>query len=221
VHLSGDLDHTQDVLELMLRSHDQWFTLIADGHSTEGLDTSSPQVSAAHFLLSNPNRARIELLNPDGQVTLTWILDQDQITELEHRTNVPNTYPARDFYAELSSLPWMLNEIEDTLQLHPMVSLSPSPLATYLYSGGLAQLPGTYTAAGEEEMNGRMAWLLEFTAAPLEDHPEESARYWVDQETGIILRAEHYRAGELRKEVSITNIELNTPFFDQYFLPWL
>jgi len=93
--------------------------------------------------------------------------------------------------------------------VHPFAMAIPSPVGEILFPSWNSQKlnPQNTSLLGEENISNRKVWVLE---ANLE--AGESCKLWVDQETGILLRAYHQISEDFSMELLITRISQ----FEQY-----
>jgi hypothetical protein len=67
-------------------------------------------------------------------------------------------------------------------------------LGDLFFPASLAQRPGTYSVIGRESIAGRPAILLDWSYTP----GAVADRFWVDAETGVILRQQNFGKGGLQ-----------------------
>src|SRR5690606_27751104 len=79
-----------------------------------------------------------------------------------------------------------------------------SAAGDYLFPHGYAQRNGAYKVVGQESISGRPATILEFANSDT----AVGQRFWVDQETGIILKSIVYNSSDMRKMVEETSFEV-------------
>lgn len=220
IRLAGNQAETRAVLELMLTSHQQWFSLVAAGEIMQPEASGETSViEAASFRLGNPNQARVEIIDKEGVLARTWIANGVLIYDHDHRSLVTTQRSLPDISVSLMAIPAAVEALEG-IRAHPMANLIPTELATFLFPAELAQQAGEYELAGEESIDERPTWQLDYAnLLPGEDY--RSARYWVDQQTGIVLLAQYFGpGGALVIEYGVHILELDGPIFEDYFRPW-
>lgn len=125
----------------------------------------------------------------------------------------------------LEMLPAGVDEIDSGyVYRHPIALSIGSPIVDYIYPVGMAQGMGTYQVMGQEIVIGRETWVVTFQLENPSGQITIDAKYWVDQELGIILKAEVYssdpdRLGELSEEMVFQRIEVNPEIPDETFVP--
>jgi hypothetical protein len=124
-------------------------------------------------------------------------------------------YPQPEFSKALELAPLESEWVDkESVVRHPMAMILPSPAADYIYSTGLAQRDGAYEMICEEQMIDRRVWVLDFSKQNDQNEITMKARYWVDQNTGVILKANVFSTdpatfGALIESVSFINIEFD------------
>lgn len=221
IRLAGNEENTRAVLGLLLSSHQNWFSLVAEGEIKQpaGNGDEMNTLETVAFRLGNPNQARVEIFNKEGLLERTWIANGVVLFDHDHQAVFTSQRNLPDIAVGLMAIPANVEAISGR-QAHPMAALIPTDLATYIFPAQLAQIAGEYELASEESINGRPTWQLDY-ANLLSGEEFRSARYWVDQQTGIVLLAQYYGPeGELLIEYWIHIRELDGPIYEDYFRPW-
>ena len=194
--------------QLMLFSHTHWKAVygeaVANSYPPGGTD-GQPQVQRVQAWVRLPGEARWVAGPAQGSPDLLWVSDGKRI---------------RDFTGETYDLPPAVLEgfnpplnFSDTIQPHPMAGTMGGPLMDMLFPAGLAQRGGEYRLAGRESLASRQALVLEWSYTP----GELTDRFWVDAETGIILRWQNY--GKQRQDAPLSDIYFNIIQYDPQFAP--
>ena len=79
----------------------------------------------------------------------------------------------------------------------------------------------TWDITGEEAVAGRNCLVLEGELSGFYSEKRHTAEFklWVDRETGILIKSEHYDAdGNLSESLTTTSITVNAPVTDETFL---
>lgn len=182
---------TDDVLALMLDSDQMWNSLTAEYQLTT-IDASSDQVQTEiqRFWLGKKGEwARVEI---EGSTPITFVRNAAAIQQenrnqkVYFQTTVPDTFK----YDGFNPRQWLLNT-PGAVYLHPFGKALPTGYYDFLYPTGIAQSLITNRAiglesveiVGEEEVAGRTAIVI--------SRMPKNHLYWVDAQTGIILRAQY------------------------------
>ncbi len=121
--------------------------------------------------------------------------------------------------AHTSSQAWVRNPSPNTFSIRPKClsvdtgipvqppeSFIPNPLVDNLYPIGLAARPGEYRPIGTDVIANRPVYMLEWIP---EFASQRLNRFWIDAQTGVILRLEAYTKPDgryLTQEIEITSI---------------
>jgi len=208
-------DETASVRELMLRSHTTWSTLKGEAVTVWHADERT-EIWHTTFHFAQPNDGYLEwTTEPDGK-TFQWFGSGQGFYLIDVKQKAYTRLPARDqraFEIELKTLPTTLSEVEaDIVYRHPFGAQIPSVLGDYLYSGSMAQGPGEYTLLGKDTLLGRPVYHLQYRHSDPQGNPIARAEYWVDAQTGIILKAVQYGGPDMQsivEETTITAITLD------------
>lgn len=102
--------------------------------------------------------------------------------------------------------PPKMPSVDTGMPIQPPESFIPNPLVDNLYPIGLAGRPGEYLPIGAAVIANRPAYILEWTP---EFASQRLNRFWIDAQTGIILRLEAYTKPDgryLTQEIEVTSI---------------
>lgn len=213
-----DLDSDPEIIRRhILTSHQRWLTLWADGVVTQQTGSSTPLstrvqlwVDQANFrfrLVSGPpEESPNDYQVTDGENLLTYDLTsgEQQINPLPGSArasfNPPQGYP-------------------EVVEPHPLSQILMTPAANALMPSPLAQRGGDYRPVELTIIAGRPALVVEWF-----NGPQMADRFWVDTQTGILLRWQNFGKGtgsnatpEL--EIELTSVEINPAFAAELFTP--
>jgi len=175
------------VRQLMLFSHTRWQSLWADAqvdyYAGDGSNTVVQSMRMQVWTVQ-PGQMRVLRGPAQGSPTEMWVSDG---------------FNARESGGQIS--PLSIQEpftpptaFSDTIYSHPLAGYVGYGLGDLLFSTSLAQRPGIYTVIGSESIAGRPAILLDWSYAP----GAVADRFWVDAETGVILRHQNFGKGGLQ-----------------------
>jgi hypothetical protein len=173
------LSKGEDIRRLMLFSHQRWQSLWVDGtHNYYAGDGSVTPVQSNRIQVWIIQPAQVRMLSgPEGGVPETmWVSDGNY-----YRENNNSAQLLPDFSQSPFSPPVTFS---DTIYPHPLDGMIGTPFGAMLFPAGLAQRAGFYNIVGEETIVGRRAVTVEWGR-------EEGVivdRFWIDTQTGIILR---------------------------------
>lgn len=192
-----------DVLNLMLNSHDSWKTARGEALITfyspdkEGIEQSFLN----SFEISLPDMAYFESKDATSKKpVLTWISDGENIYQLDYTddTNGKMTVGSVPGYTkDTSMIPASVEKIERGVSYpHPLTLAIPFPVSECLFPQYFPQGLGTFELLGEEKIIGRNTWIIKFSFTGHTDTPMQESGYytlvWVDQAIGVILKYESY-----------------------------
>lgn len=212
-----------DIISLMANSHTKWTSLSADAVTVWHLDNQNTQTVNTSILIQQPNRIRLELeqFDKDGQliVDMTWLMNDEVIYEQDNLRKQYTEYQIPGFakmsYSDFISSAPKVNE--PVIYRHPIAMLMPSPIADYLYPGGLVQRAGIYSVENvSDQVSKRGAVILDWQ----KDQTRQSQfKYWVDTEKGVILKAQVLNPdGSLFEDTAITNIDFDAVITNDTFV---
>jgi hypothetical protein len=179
----------EGVRQLMLFSHTKWQSLWADAqvdyYAGDGSNTVVQSIRIQVWTVQ-PALMRVLRGPAQGAPAEMWVSDG---------------YNSREPGGQISLLPPSIREpftpptvFSDTIYSHPLGGYVGYGLGELLFSTSLAQRPGTYTVIGSETIAGRPAILLDWSYTP----GAVADRFWVDVETGVILRQQNFGKGGLQ-----------------------
>jgi hypothetical protein len=214
-----------EAVRLMLRSHTTWQTVRGE-ITTQWLNTKNDnQIFYTTFEIENPNHANVDILAENGSSSLQWYGDGNIIYEINNRDKTYTATTQPDPTRVLSMIPIDLEEVDrETVYRHPLAMIIPSPAIDYVYPVGLAQRPGEYNLAGEESIAERKAWVIDYKNQNELGEVTMMARYWIDQQTGLILQANVFSTdpesfGDLIEITTFTSIAFDQPLELESFTP--
>lgn len=216
-----------EALRLMLRSHTTWKTCRGEITTQWFNPDGNNQTYSSILEIENPNRAHLEIIDQNGSRQLQWYGDGREIYEINPRDNTYVAIPQPDPTRILGRLPQSLGDvIKGTIYRHPLAMVIPSPAIDYVFPVGLAQRPGEYQLGGEANVSGRKAWIIEYQNQNDSGVITMMARYWVDQQTGVILRANVFSTnpegfGRLIEVSTFTGVEFDQSIDAARFTPSL
>ncbi|MFZ3070518.1 MAG: hypothetical protein WA110_05280 [Anaerolineaceae bacterium] len=214
-----------DVLSLMAHSNQTWQGLELAYQATFASDdpNQTDQVYTHEFWLGEGNQARLEISNEEGTLIQTWISNGSQTMTLDYENETYTTLgaPGAALAAETGqidsfdprslAMPSGLNEF-----IFPM-SLVSSLNREKIGENSVQKL----TLLGIERVLDRPAILVDRLIAASDDPKMISKhhQYWVDAETGVILRVAvlNPQSGEAGQFFEVTQFELNPVFSAETF----
>jgi hypothetical protein len=221
-------DKIGEIRNLLLNSHTRWQTM--RGETTTvwfNLQNNSRQVFHNSIVIANPNRAHLTITSQDGLSDTEWLGDGSKIFEIDRHSKTYRESTQKDVVHDLERIPVEVGAIDpEKIFRHPMAMMIPSPVVDYIFPTGLAQRQGVYTIIGEETIAQRKAWMIDYLNQTDQNEVTMKARYWVDQETGVILQAFTYSTepesfGKLIESTSFSSIGFDQPVESAEFIPLL
>jgi len=217
-------NNADPIIYRMLKSHTTWQTMKGTV-TVEWINANedNKEIFTQSIEITNPDKAKLVVYDNMGKNILTWVSNGKTIVEVDENTKTKQEYHQQDFSKSLELIPLEFDAIDHEIIIrHPMAMILPSPAADYIYSTGLAQREGIYEWVGEEQMLGRKVWVLDFSKQNNLNEITMKARYWIDQDTGVILQANVFSTdpatfGALIESVSFKNIEYNEPIQESDF----
>jgi outer membrane lipoprotein-sorting protein len=189
----------------MLYSHTFWKTIKVEGLANWYVENETPQIYRQQLWIVLPTKARIISGNPDNNPDYVWISDGENIME----------------NGQLSVLPPYVNEpfsppevIGDHIYRYPLSMVMVSPFADEIFSSGFAQRGGKYVPIKEEIIASRKSLVVDWTEGT------SNERFWIDIDTGVILRDQVYIDKErtkLNHDIVITYIKYDMAISPNYF----
>jgi outer membrane lipoprotein-sorting protein len=99
--------------------------------------------------------------------------------------------------------------LTDTVTPYPLAGFLGTPVSDLIFPTGLAQRGGEYRLIGKENVANREAYLVEWGREP----GQLIDRFWVDTQTGVILRHQNY--GKQDSVTPVVDIRMTSIIFDQ------
>lgn len=202
--LPPDLTGDVEIQRLMLTSHTRWKTLAAAtttiAYPTTGI-VADPQITTTQLWIELPARAKVISGPPQGAPVHLFISDGSSL-----RGDSDPIQPLPPGIAEPFEPPLTPS---DTVYPHPLAGLLGTPIADLIFPAGLAQRGGEYRITGKETgVSARQAYVVEWGR----ESGQLIDRFWVDAQTGIILRHQSYGKQDSITPVvdmSLTNLQLD------------
>jgi outer membrane lipoprotein-sorting protein len=197
--LRGDLE----IQQLMIQSHTFWKSLQANavislfppsGTNAEAQNTS------VQVWIEQPGKARVIAGPPDEAPNHVFVSDGQTA-----RLNNDPIQPLPPSVLETFVAPTALT---DSITPYPLSGYLGTPVSDLIFPTGLAQRGGEYRLVGKESAAGREAYLVEWGRAP----GELIDRFWVDTQTGVILRHQSY--GKEDSTTPVSDIRLTAVQYD-------
>jgi hypothetical protein len=161
----------------LLYSYTFWKTIRVEGLANWYVENETPQIYQQQLWIVLPTKARIISGNPDNNPDYVWISDGENILE----------------NGQLSVLPPYVNEpfsppevISDHIYRYPLSMVMVSPFADEIFPSGSAQRGGKYVPIKEEIVANRKALVVDWAEGT------SNERFWIDVDTGVILRDQIY-----------------------------
>jgi len=179
-----------DVLALMLDSDQMWDTLeaeyqLTDFHSITGMSIKETQ----RFWLANRGEwARMEI---DGENPSTFVRNATSIYRENRAKNIysQEKIPGSVKYEEFNPREALRNN-SNTIILHPFGKALPTGYYDFLFPTGIAQCLIINQATGLEDVKIIGEEIIAGRKAIIISRMPKNHLYWVDAQTGIILRAQ-------------------------------
>jgi hypothetical protein len=187
----------------MLNSHTRWQGLQASAMTSlyppAGMNAEA-QNTAVQVWIEQPGKARV-IAGPQGQAPdHTFISDGSSL-----RQDGGGPSPLPPGILEPFNPP---NTPSDTVYMHPLAGLLGTSVSDLLFPAGLAQRGGEYRLVDKESIVNREAYRVEWGREP----GELIDRFWVDTQTGVILRHQSY--GKQDSTTPVSDIRLTSVQFD-------
>lgn len=218
-----------ELINLMLNSHNRWRTLKGEATFTTYEPQGKASVASVTIQVEQFGRVRVETINQDTGRHFLRISGDAGIfdVDLTHLTYTPIPMSITMLEKDLERLPTTLSEVNaNTFEgipiviAHPAADFLSSPLGSLIYPTGRAQRGGEYTSIGQGEILGRPTWVVNWQRRNNEGQLTLKEQYWVDMETGVILRSEQYYTGRNDEALSEV-IEFTNIVFDESLDPAL
>jgi hypothetical protein len=209
----------------MLKSHTTWTTLQASSRSAYKPGTSEEVVSTETVAFGAGGRGYAEMQLGSVQ-SLVYVVDGKTAT-IEDRTKSKYTqFAIPDLAKDLVSGPPAPPEGGAKFIIpHPLARIMAGDAVGYIFSTGLAQaMQGEdVSMTGISQASGRAAVTLEWRLyREGEMQPYELRRFWIDAQTGVVLKAQSFSADTdftpIIDEFDITSIDYETAIPDSRFV---
>jgi len=205
-----DMNSSSEEIRLrMLTSHTTWHRLWVDARLT----THRPEATAARQeLWLEPAAGSFRILSgpADSQAARLAVSNGQDVRILDTTTGHIQTQPLSPVDLNLFDPP---QSVSDVITAHPLAGQLGTPIASLIFSTELAQRGGAYQPVATETVAGRPALVVDW----LRDDGSRPSRYWVDIQTGVVLRSEEYgKAGSTEME---SEIVLDQIIYDPTFVP--
>lgn len=203
----------EEVRIRMLRSHMRWGTFWGDAQQ---IDYSSGEALTRRLQIwVNQLGPRYRVLTGpiDGQPTFLVVADGFTQIGMDVRSGSINTAAINPSIRDPFLPP---DAISDTITPHPIAGQLGTPLADMLFPTALAQRAGTVTPLGLERVAGREALMVDWSPVGM----PRVDRFWVDTQTGIILRWQNYGKGggdNLQMDMFFNIVTVDASFPDSLF----
>ena len=162
--------------------------------------TAEPQITAVRIWIEQPAKAKIISGPPQDAPTHTFISDG---TNSRNEGEPVQPLPA----SMLEPFNPPAGAPSDTIYLHPLAGLLGTPISDMIFPAGLAQRGGEYRVTGQEAFASRAAYVVEWGR----EAGQITERYWVDTQTGVILKYQTY--GKQGSQTPVTDMAIH---FIQY-----
>jgi len=220
-----DSDTTpSDVLRMMATSHERWHSL----HAVIDIefDPTKSKVAAEEVWLGASNQARVVITESKStKPTLVAVSDGEQYT-------IYDTSDRRYYMADIPPSMWEVGDTSsgEPIELppgpvtfpHPMTMLLPARSLAYLFPIGFGQSLQKFedglTLVGTEQVGNRNTIVLDARLSQ-DEQLIKRLRFWVDQEYGVIMKAQHF-AGDAETwqlQVIVREIDFNLEQPDELF----
>lgn len=152
-----------------------------------------------------------------------WLSDGENIYVADNLSNRYTVTSLPPYARSLDALPPVEASFEGipVIVRHPIASLMQSQLADYLYPVGLMQRPnGKIEVIGEEQIANRNTVVLDYRRVDSQGGLINKNRFWIDADTGIILKAVSYGGDswdDIYEETTVVNISMNLPVDEDRF----
>lgn len=218
--VSASVD-TPALVARLFDSHNLWETISGTAEITYyNADGAIQQAFSDQFAYSADGLAAVEVNQIDGAQsarTTSFISDGTTAMQVMWSTGTYLVQSTEHFMQGLTALPASAAQVETrdgfpVIKRHPLAMLSPDPLVDFLFPVGLAQRQGIYKVVGADEISGRKTTVVEYFWAA--DDVLPAARYWVDDEIGIILQVHNLdqeKPDGVLGEIIITSLSVDQP----------
>lgn len=222
-----DNSSVSDVLSLMAQSHLRWNTIHITyfAHFRAPNDQSSSSDNKQEFWLTSDGKGRVEIGSLTGTPDFIWVNDktntwtEDLVKGTYYSMNVPRTVQSMGA-SMAQSIP---QTSPDTIVPNPFALMIPSGLNEYIYPASIAQemsiininekAEQTVEVLGSDTIAGRKVVVIQrkIQSAAGQVTVYKLHRYWVDAETGIMLKVEvdDPMTGSWVQQIEAALVEIN------------
>jgi outer membrane lipoprotein-sorting protein len=195
-------------LATMLTSHTRWQTVQGAAEFVWYSENGSTQTYINKFALSQPYNVYVDVVDQTGLgVDGAWISDGQNIFDLNKQKNTYTKSVFRAAYKDMSSVPLQVSAIKpDTVIFYPLSTIINAPIREYIFPSWFPQGrdSDTYKLEKEAVFLGRRVWVVN-----LQTIYKDDTTVWVDQATGIILRANQLMNGKKFLNMTFTVFDVN------------
>ena len=219
--LELDMD-PEAVRQMLLFSHENWKSIFVDGVTSWYPNGASQPAQSTREQLwidqSIPAYRRISGAaggTDGGAAQNFYASDGKNILEMDLQTGS----------SQLSAMPYFSPTVaeftppltfSDTIYRHPLAGTIGSPFDDWIFPTGLGQREGTFKNVTVEEVAGRTCLVVDWF------FPDgiRASRYWVDAETGVLLKGQDFGKGggdDLQSEFVVNQVEYDLPLAESLF----
>jgi hypothetical protein len=208
------------IKELMLNSHDYWRTLQVEATTTWYREGKEDFQVFTHAQIEGKDYVRFDMSQTNSEEPYLWLLNGSELYETNFEIGLVersgNSVAAINH--DYTMYPQNINAINtNVVYRHPIAMRVSSPVANYIYPTGFAQRANGFSLLGEETIAGRETWLVEWV-----DEAPSSLRqlFWVDSQTGMILKTMSYYGKNLDRlveETVFTKVVFDEPISHEVF----
>jgi len=200
----------------MLNSHNLWKTIDAKA-ITIWEPGKNAQTVTTSIQIHQISQARLDMLQVDSSnqlmADISWVSDGSYIYEQDNLLKKYTEQILPPFVNSMDNFgPSTLESGTSIIVRHPMAMIMPSPIADYIYPTGLIQRKGTVTLIGTEIVANRDTIIISWNGVDENGFPTGKAKYWIDAQTGMILKAQVF-GGEswdsISEETTFTEINID------------
>ena len=207
----------ETIRQKMLFSYHNWEQVWLDGtythYSADGVQVQ--QQDHIQIWVDQPTFRFRVLIAPQGVTPQRYLVSDGQsVLQMDLQTGQSETY---SLPPDPNSYPDPSTEIDDSIESHPLGGSLGTPLSDALFPTSLAQRGGYYVPINIETVAGHPTLVVDWYRF---QPGERVDRFWLDIQTGIILKWQNYtkQGGEvLNSEIVVNQITYNPSFPDQLF----
>jgi hypothetical protein len=208
----ADLPDGKSLQQLMLYSHENWNTIFveATGRWYSGDAANSLNIEERHQVWIRRPFHMLAFSGPVlGAPGALYVSDGGAY-------RLPGASP--EIFPEYITNPPPAPAVDaEGIPAQPPETFIPNPLLELIYPIGLSARPGEYTPIGAAVIANRPAYILEWTPAFAS---QRLNRFWLDAQTGLILRLESYTKPDgryLTQEIEVTSIAYDIELPEELF----